>query len=69
MSILVRQNKINSEDLLKKLFDTRKAFGDSKLELSKSLAETYFLEAFIRMRILGRADDDEAKEKINSLFE
>jgi hypothetical protein len=32
------------------------------------LAETYFLEAFIRMKILGRADDDEAKEKINSLF-
>ncbi len=69
MSILVRQNKINSEDLLKKLFDVRKKFEDSKLGLSKSFAETYFLEAFIRMKILGRADNDEAKEKINSLFE
>ncbi len=69
MSILVRQNKFDSKDLLQKLFDTRKAFEDSKLGLSKSLAETYFLEAFMRMKILGRADDDEVKEKINSLFE
>ena len=69
VSILIRQNKVDSNQLLQKLSDTRKAFEESWLGLSKSLAETYFLEAFIRMKILVRADDDEAKAKINSLFE
>jgi hypothetical protein len=32
------------------------------------LAETYLLEAFIRIKILGKTDDNKAKEDINGLF-
>ena len=35
----------------------------------KSLAETYLLEAFIGIKILGKTDDNEANKKINDLFD
>ena len=69
VSILIRQNKVDSNDLLQKLSDTRKAFEESWLGLSKSLAETYFLEAFIRIKIFVETNDHEAKEKIDTLFQ
>ncbi len=68
MSISVRKNEIDSKDLLPKLSEARKGFEDWKPSLSKSLAETYLLEAFIGMKILGKTDDNEANKKINGLF-
>ena len=68
MSISARKNEIVSDDLLLKLFETRKGFEDWKPSLSKSLAETYLLEAFIRIKILGVTDDNEENKKINGLF-
>ena len=53
VSISVRKNEIDSNDLLLKLSEARKGFEDWKPSLSKSLAETYLLEAFIGIKILG----------------
>ena len=68
MSISVRKNEIDSKDLLLKLSEARKGFEDWKPSLSKSLAETYLLEAFIGMKVLGKTDENEANKKINGLF-
>ncbi len=69
MSISARKNEIDSDDLLLKLFETRKGFEDWKPSPSKSLAETYLLEAFIRIKILGKTDDNEENKAINGLFD
>ena len=68
VSVSVRKNDIDSKDLLLKLSEARKGFNEWKPSLSKSLAETYLLEAFIRIKILGKTDDNEANKKINGLF-
>ena len=40
-----------------------------ELRLPKMLAETFFLEAFIKIQKLGGNNDHEAKSNIMSLFE